>query len=287
MGHTCSQACPGSSIGGVIEPDQPTARDRCDGRVPVQRRHDGVPPGGVGHSKLRGEDRRRHTGDRHAHRHDGSQARPDRRAEHPGARGPRQGGGPHAGRTERTVPERDDQPVGRRRGPRPPPELYSQGLPHPRRERGDARESGQCCQDCPAYLGTSRDDGCDTGRHGDRRRRSDDAVDRPSVGDPARERRLAAAPGERQREGGDDRQGDSGAAEHEGNLARIRAPHYSTPEGTRRAGRNRSVMSRAAGERRRQRFPGTERAAPSGAALTGPAGIEPATPGFGDRCSTN
>jgi len=33
-------------------------------------------------------------------------------------------------------------------------------------------------------------------------------------------------------------------------------------------------MSRAAGERRRQRFPGTERAAPFDAALTGPAGID-------------
>src|SRR5438309_1238546 len=60
-----------------------------------------------------------------------------------------------------------------------------------------------------------------------------------------------------------------------GCFARLRADSENRP------GRNRPVMSRSRRRATAARIPGSERAAPFGAALTGPAGIEPATPGFG------
>src|SRR6266566_6341592 len=57
--------------------------------------------------------------------------------------------------------------------------------------------------------------------------------------------------------------------------------------GPSRPGRNRSRLPERS-EGRALIRPGVRSAAtPSVAAQAGPAGIEPATPGFGDRCSTN
>ncbi len=41
------------------------------------------------------------------------------------------------------------------------------------------------------------------------------------------------------------------------------------------------------GRRDEEELPGMQNAAQRARRLTGPAGLEPATPGFGDRCSTS